>query len=198
MYLSQQIVSLVFNFVVSSQSKLSRMKRSINKRLFGLLRGAVMIILGVALLFSPEFTLVSITRLVAALLLVRGAIAGLIFFFGKNQASSSPALFECLIDVGIGLLILYNPGGTISFFVIILAIWALFGGALMAFSFNTLRRVGVTNWGLFLSSIIALSFGFVLIFEPLRGGFALATIIGAFALTYGVVNIFTVVTEKSD
>lgn len=155
-----------------------------------------MVVLGLALLFYPGVTLVSITRLVAILLLVKGAMAGLILLLSRSRRSNPSMLLELLFDVGIGLLILYNPRGTISFFVVILAIWALIGGLLMAFSFQTLRKAGLVNWGLFLNSVIALSFGLVLIFEPLRGGVALATLIGAFALVYGLVNLLTAFVPK--
>ncbi|TDO04733.1 HdeD family acid-resistance protein [Sunxiuqinia elliptica] len=164
---------------------------------FGYLRGVVMILLGLALLFSPEFTLVSIARLVATLFIVKGALAGISLLLSRGGQRNPGLLLECIIDLGIGLLVLYNPGGTVSFFVVILAIWALLGGLLMAFSFNTLRRVGVTNWGLFMSSIIALSFGLVLLFEPLQGGVALATIIGAFSLVYGIANIISVASGRT-
>ena len=160
------------------------------------MKGLIMILLGMALLFYPGFTLISMTRLVAVLLLVKGAMAGLILLLSRNQRSNPSMLLELLFDVGIGLLILYNPDGTISFFVIILAIWAIIGGLLMAFSFSTLRKAGLTSWGLFLNSIIALSFGLVLIFEPLRGGMALATLIGAFALVYGFVSLLTTGFQK--
>jgi uncharacterized membrane protein HdeD (DUF308 family) len=168
----------------------------LNKRAFGWMKGIIMILLGLALLFYPGFTLVSMTRLVAVLLLVKGAMAGLILLLSRSQRSNPSMLPELLFDVGIGLLILYNPGGTISFFVVILAIWALIGGLLMAFSFSTLRKAGLTSWGLFVNSIIALSFGLVLVFEPLRGGMALATLIGAFALVYGIVNLLSVAFQK--
>ncbi len=168
----------------------------LNKRSFGLIKGMIMILLGLALLFYPGFTLISMTRLVAVLLLVKGAMAGLILLLSRNQRNNPSMLVELLFDVGIGLLILYNPDGTISFFVIILAIWALIGGLLMVFSFSTLRKAGFTSWGLFLNSIIALSFGLVLIFEPLRGGMALATLIGVFALVYGFVDLLTSAFQK--
>lgn len=168
----------------------------LNKSSFGLIKGLIMILLGLALLFYPGFTLLSMTRLVAVLLLVKGAMAGLILLLSRNRRNNPSMLLELLFDMGIGLLILYNPDGTISFFVIILAIWALIGGLLMAFSFSTLRKAGLTSWGLFLNSIIALSFGLVLIFEPLRGGMALATLIGAFALVYGFVSLLTTVFQK--
>ncbi len=168
----------------------------LHKGSLGLMRGLIMVLLGLALLFYPGFTLVSMTRLVAVLLLVKGAMAGVILLLSRNKRSDPSMLLEMLFDVGIGLLILYNPGGTISFFVVILAIWALIGGLLMAFSFSTLRKAGLTSWGLFLNSIIALSFGLVLIFEPLRGGLALATLIGAFALVYGIVNLLSVAFQK--
>lgn len=168
-----------------------------HKRLFGLIKGALMIGLGMALLFSPEFTLISLTRLIAALLIAKGVIAGVVAISSKQNQDNTSLVLELLIDLGIGFLIIYNPGGTISFFIVILAIWALLGGLLMAYSFNSLRRVGVTSWGLFLNSIVALSFGLVLIFEPLRSGFALATIIGAFALTYGILSLLTIATRST-
>ena len=166
------------------------------KRFFSLFKGVLMAALGTALLFSPEFTLVSITRLVASLLIAKGFIAGFIVFFSRKGQVNTSLVLELLIDLGIGFLILYNPGDTISFFVVIMAIWALLGGLLMAFSFSSLRRLGITSWGLFLNSIVALSFGLILVFEPLRGGLALATIIGAFALVYGLLNMLTAATNK--
>ncbi|MGQ7869620.1 HdeD family acid-resistance protein [Sunxiuqinia sp. sy24] len=168
-----------------------------DKRSFSYVRAVVMMLLGLALLFYPGFTLLSITRFVAVLLLVKGAMSGLVLFLSKNRQGSSSFVFELLFDVGVGLLILYNPGGTISFFVIVMAIWALLGGLLMAFSFTSLRKAGINNWGLFLSSVIALSFGLVLIFEPLRSGLALATVIGVFALVYGFVSLLSVLSPKS-
>ena len=162
------------------------------RRSFDLLKGGLMILMGIALLFSPRFTLISITRLVASLLIVKGAMAGLVILFSRKGQGNASLFFELLIDLGIGLLILYNPGGTISFFVVILAIWALLGGLLLAFSFNSLRQMGISNWGLFFNSIITISFGLALLFEPLRGGLALATIIGAFALAYGLIDLLTI------
>jgi uncharacterized membrane protein HdeD (DUF308 family) len=166
------------------------------KRSYDLLKGFLMFLMGGALLFLPEFTLISVTRLVAALLIVKGAMAGFVIMFSRNGQGNGSLFFEFLIDLGIGLLILFYPGGTISFFVVILAIWALLGGLLLAFSFNSLRRLGITSWGLFFNSIVALSFGLALLFEPLRGGLALATIIGVFALVYGIVNLFTAITKN--
>jgi uncharacterized membrane protein HdeD (DUF308 family) len=166
------------------------------KRSYDLLKGILMILMGFALLLSPEFTLISLVRLVAALLIVKGILAGLVILFSRNGQGSASLFFELLIDLGIGLLILYNPGGTISFFVVIMAIWALLAGLLLAFSFNSLRRLGITSWGLFINSIVALTFGMVLLFEPLRGGLALATIIGAFALVFGIVNLLAVMSKS--
>jgi len=166
------------------------------KRTLNLLKALLMVLLGGALLFSPEYTLVSMARLIGIFLIVKGVLAGVVYFFPPAGQGRTSLLLETIIDLGIGLLILYNPGETISFFVVILAIWALMGGLLMAFSFNSLRRVGITSWGLFLNSIVALTFGLVLIFEPLRGGMALATIIGAFALVFGIINMLTVISDK--
>ncbi len=166
------------------------------KRLLNLLKGLLMILLGGALLFSPEFTMVSVARLVAAFLIVKGTLAGLVYLFSRSAQGKFSLLLELFFDMGIGLLILYNPGETISFFVVILAIWALFGGFFMAFSFNSLRRIGITSWGLFFNSIVTLTFGFALIFRPLRGGFALASVIGAFALLVGLINLMFVITGR--
>ena len=162
-----------------------------------LLKGLLMILLGAALLFFPEFTMVSVARLVAAFLIVKGTLTVFVYLFSRSAQKKSSLLFELLFDLGIGLIILYNPGKTISFFVIILAIWALIGGFFMAFSFNSLRRIGVTSWGLFFNSIVTLTFGLALIFKPLRGGFALASVIGVFALLVGLINLLFVITDRS-
>ena len=61
----------------------------------------------------------------------------------------------------------------------------------MAFSFNRLRRSGIASWILFLNSVVALSFGVVLIFEPLRSGFALASIVEMFVLLHGLLSFFS-------
>ncbi len=169
------------------------MKRLLNKRqVAGMVKGGVMILFGTALLLSPQFTLVSIVRFIGVLLLVKGILSGFVVLFSKSSGTKPSLAFEAIVDLVIGLLFLYHPGGTISFLVIVLAIWALLGGLLLSFSFNSLRRVGVTNWGLFLNSIVALSFGLALLFEPLRGGLALATVIGIFAILYGLFSLFSI------
>ena len=54
----------------------------LKKRLLNLLKGLLMVLLGGALLFSPEFTMVSVARLVAAFLIVKGTLAGLVYLSG--------------------------------------------------------------------------------------------------------------------
>ena len=163
----------------------------VQKRTMNIFKSVLMILLGSALLFFPGFTLVTVTQIVASLLIVKGMSLAIFLLLSRSAFRGPLLIFEVMVDLSIGFLILYNPVGTISFFIIILAIWALLGGMLMAFSFNGLRRIGIASWGLFINSIVALTFGLLLIFKPLRGSIALATIIGVFAFIHGVVGFFS-------
>ncbi|RKD86157.1 HdeD family acid-resistance protein [Mangrovibacterium diazotrophicum] len=155
-------------------------------------KSLLMVVLGLALLFIPEVTLVSLARLVAIFLIVQGIFVALSAFRYRRADINKYAFgLEAGVSLIVGFIILYNPGTTISFFVVVLAIWAILGGLLMAFSFNQLRKAGVTSWFLFFNSLVAMTFGLVLIFEPLRGGFALASIIGAFVLLHGLLSLFS-------
>lgn len=167
-----------------------------NRSTIDLGKSVLMVLLGLALLFLPEVTLESVARLVAVFLIVQGVFVALSAFRYRRADINKYALgLEATVSLVVGFVIVYNPGATISFFVVLLAIWAILGGLLMAFSFNELRKAGVTSWFLFFNSLVAMTFGLVLIFEPLRGGFALASIIGAFLLLHGLLSLFSAFTR---
>ena len=153
------------------------------------LRGALLLLLGVAALRWPGATLAVLVLWIGAGFLVNGAFALVAALAGRDVEGRTWMVVEGLLGIAAGLVTFMNPGITGVVLLWLLAGWAILSGIVQLVAAIRLRRVIQGELFLGLAGVVAILFGVLLIARPGAGLVALAFLLGWFAIFYGVVLI---------
>lgn len=161
------------------------------------LRGAVAIIFGLAVLSWPSFALVSLRVLVllfGVYALVDGTLA--IISTVRSIQEGTPwwsHLVEGIVGIVVGLLVLFWPGLTSLVLLYLIAAWAIIVGI-----FKIVSAIPGVDWLLMASGGVSIVLGLLLVAARSGGALAFVQIIGIFALIFGflmLVNGFEMRTQ---
>jgi len=94
-----------------------------------------------------------------------------------------------LLGVGIGWMALSRPGEVTLAFLMIFALWAIFGGVLRIVLAIRLRKEIEGEWTMIASGAISVLFGTFLITRPVAGLLSVMWMIGSFALIIGIIMV---------
>jgi uncharacterized membrane protein HdeD (DUF308 family) len=152
------------------------------------LRGVVAVIFGLLALIWPGITVLALVALFGAYCLVDGVIAiGTALFGGVAAAGRRGWLaVEGVAGVLAGIITFAWPGITTLVLLWLIAFWALVTGVMEIVAAIRLRRELQGEWLLILSGALSVLFGILLIVWPASGALALITLIGIYALIFGV------------
>ena len=145
---------------------------------------------GLAVLFWPGLTLLTLIYIFAIFVLVEG-IAALV---SGLRPTATGGRSGGLIAVGIigiiaGIATFIWPGITGLILALLIGFWAIAAGIAQIITGITLRRELQNEWLLIATGIVALFFGLILVVTPAAGALALASFIGFFALIYGALQL---------
>ncbi|HVX48084.1 MAG TPA: DUF308 domain-containing protein [Candidatus Saccharimonadales bacterium] len=154
------------------------------------LRGAAAVLFGIAAVFWPGITLVTLLYLFSAYILVSGVID---IVHGVGGISKRASWFLTLIlgfaELGVGVYLLRHPHVAFATFILLLGFMLIVRGVLegvAAFSDST----SATNRTLMIiASIVAIVAGIILLFQPASAGVAFVWILGLYALLVGPIMI---------
>ncbi len=150
------------------------------------LRGLLGIAFGLICLLVPAAAILAIVLLFSAYMLVDGVLA---IASGIKAARSGKRwgllILEGVVDIAAGAVAFLWPGITALTFVILIAIWAIFSGALMLAAAFSLK-IDHGRWWLALGGIASVIFGIVLLIAPVMGAVVLTWWLGAYAIVFGV------------
>ncbi len=154
------------------------------------LRGVVAILFGIAAVFWPGLTILTLLYLFAAFLLISG-IVGLVSGIGRLGQGSVSVLTRVLrpllglLEVGVGIYLLRHPHVTfttlillIGFILIIRGVFEVVEG-LFEEGPSTYRVIMV------LIGLLAVLAGIVMLFQPAAAGVAFVWILGIYAIVVG-------------
>src|SRR6266540_4696376 len=99
-------------------------------------------------------------------------------------------LLEGVISVAAGVFAIMRPGLTGFVLVTLIAVWAILTGAFELGAAICLWREITNEWMLALGGFVSIVLGVLLFFQPATGGLVLTLMIGAYALTFGVLLVF--------
>ena len=135
-------------------------------------------VLGVVLLFTPGVSALWIGRLLGIGLILFGAIK-LVGYFSRDLfrlAFQYDLAFGILL-ISLGVLVLLQPDGAMSFFCIVLGICVLTDGLFKIQIAMDSRQFGIRNWWLVLVlAALTCVVGVVLVFRPMTGVRALTAL----------------------
>ncbi|MDY0266074.1 MAG: DUF308 domain-containing protein [Methanimicrococcus sp.] len=161
-------------------------------RIFLLLSGLLMTLLGIVVIFTPYESLVALTLILGLLLLFSGLSEILIFIDQGKDERSGWWLAGGILSLIIGIWILFGRGSDalLAFIPTVFAVWVLFSGILRVVGSLSLRSYGVKYW--WLSTILGLLYsiaGFALLFMPLLSSMLVVYTIAISLILYGITNV---------
>lgn len=96
-------------------------------------------------------------------------------------------LLGSIVAFAAGAAVFMSPGISALTLLYVISLYFIFVGILQVISAIELRRVFTGEWLYFISGILSIIVGVLLIMRPLTGAIALAQTIGIFAIAYGLI-----------
>jgi uncharacterized membrane protein HdeD (DUF308 family) len=152
------------------------------------LRGALAVLFGVMAWIWPDLTVRVLVLLFGAYALVDGVFALYAAFTGAADRRWA-LLFEAVVGIGAGIVTFVWPDLTALTLLYIIASWAVITGLFEIVAAVQLRREIEGEVFLALGGLLSILFGVLLFVFPGEGAVALAWLIGAYAVVFGVALI---------
>lgn len=154
-----------------------------------LLGGILYALFGVLALARPASALLALAVVFATFLLVDGVFSVIRAWGAKGTDGRGWVFFAGLVSIAVALYALFGPVSTVLLFVYVIAFQAvLFGVATFMFGVS-IRKVVSGEWLLYLTGVLSVAFGTMLILAPGVGGLSVSIMIGAWALVIGLLRI---------
>ena len=152
-----------------------------------LIRGLIALALGVSALIWPKLTLGVLIRLIGVYALLDGA-AGIIA--GVRSRDVQSTLLPALVSLAVGAILLFWPGLTVKWLLIILGGFALLQGASLFFAGRGAQADDPNRTLLVASGAVLAVIGLVLIVWPGVGAVTISWLVAAVAFVIGALLTF--------
>ena len=156
-----------------------------------LLRGVIWVLFGIAVFIQPAITLVALTMLFGAFVLVDGVAAVANAIGGRGEHENWWVLLLVgLCGIAVGVLTFLTPALTALVLLYYIAFWAIGMGALQIVAAIRLRKEIEGELWLILSGVLSVAFGLLLVARPGVGALSVLWLIAFYAIVFGVTLIF--------
>jgi uncharacterized membrane protein HdeD (DUF308 family) len=163
-----------------------------------LLRGVLMVVLGLLLLVEPLGTLVALVWVFGVFAVVDGVVVLLQALLARGRPGSSWLVAEGLVSIGFGALIMLWPGVTALVLFYLLALWVLVLGVTAVIVAVTQFRARDLAWsGTLVFGLVGFLFGLLLAIKPQGTVDVILTVYGLFAFVAGVVLVVSGLATRS-
>jgi uncharacterized membrane protein HdeD (DUF308 family) len=161
------------------------------RRAWGLvvLRGAMAFLFGLFALIWPEITVLAFALLFGVYALADGIGLLVDAFRNPHRSNRGMRILGGVLGVLAGLIAIIWPGLTVAALAIIVGVWAVVTGVTEIVVAIRLRKQIEGELMLGLAGLLSAVFGILVLAWPLAGAVTIASVIGIFALVYGVVLI---------
>jgi uncharacterized membrane protein HdeD (DUF308 family) len=150
------------------------------------LRGVAAIVFGVVAVVWPGITLAALAILFGAYVVVEGVLTLASAFGERIDAGQRVArVLVGLLSLAAGVAALVWPGVTALVLVLLIGVWALVTGAVDIVAASR----APAHWGLVVLGVLAMVAGALILVRPDAGAFAVAVVIGFFAIMAGVMRL---------
>lgn len=165
-----------------------------------ILTSAILMVLGVLLIFRSEFTIMTIAYIIGAILISIGALA--IVKFVKNIKDSKKNELDVIYGLGtiiLGVLVIKNHQTIASIIPFVIGIAIIISSTTKLQYALELKEKNNSQWKItMIMSIISVACGLVLIFNPFKGAVLITRIVGVFIVIYGILDIISTITIKKN
>lgn len=154
------------------------------------LRGLLMIVLGLLLLVEPLGTLVALVWVFGVFAVIDGAVVLMQALLARGRPGSGWLIAEGVVSIGFGVVIMLWPDVTALVLFYLLALWVLVLGVVAVVVAVTQYRARDLAWaGTLVFGLIAFLFGLLLAIKPQGTVDVIVTVYGLFAFVAGVVMV---------
>ncbi len=152
-----------------------------------LIRGTLLVLFGLAAVFWPDGTWVTLVRLMGVFALLDAGFAlGFSSLVKPNDRLRKPMLWSGLFGLGLGALLLLWPEFSAGVLTTLIGIWLLIMAGFLLGMARTMRGMGLQDQLLLVIGVITAVLGLALLIKPLFFVKTLAWVIGFAALASGV------------
>ncbi len=151
-----------------------------------LLRGILTLIFGLAAIFLPHLTLLSLVLVFAVYMLADGVLGIVSALRAAAQGERWGVLvLEGVVDLIAGAVALLVPGAALLAFIVLAAAWGVISGALELYAAFRLHPGHGRAW-LIVGGVASVAWGALLALFPAAGLVVMTWWLGAYALVFGV------------
>ncbi|MFI5270546.1 MAG: HdeD family acid-resistance protein [Candidatus Saccharimonadales bacterium] len=158
----------------------------------GVLGGIATIIFGVAAVFWPGLTLLTLLYLFAAFVLITGLanmFEGLVAIGDKNSSSWVLKLLLGALQLGVGVYLLRHPHVTFATFILLIGFTLIFRGVFDIVVALANKMSATNKTLLMLAGVISFIVGIIVLYQPVSSGVAFVWLLGLYALITGPIAI---------
>jgi uncharacterized membrane protein HdeD (DUF308 family) len=155
-----------------------------------LLRGLAAVGFGVLAIIWPGVTVLWMLLIYGIYAIADGVLAIVTAIKGGSAAPRAWLVITGLAGIAAGVLTFAWPGVTALVLLFFIAGWAIVTGVMQIVAAIRLRKEIEGEWLLVAGGALSVIFGIVLFARPGEGAIALAFVIGAFAIAYGVLLVW--------
>jgi uncharacterized membrane protein HdeD (DUF308 family) len=150
------------------------------------LKGLVLLLMGIFILFNPDLALDAIIFYLGLLALVGGVAEVALAVLNRERPQWTGSLLEGLLDIGIGVLLLTKPV-VAELLPIILGIWIVASGVMLLIRAFRSRQAGQAAWmqWLLLSALL-IAIGLWVIYDPRGTLVSFTLLMGTAMLAFGL------------
>lgn len=154
------------------------------------LRGILAILFGIAAVFWPGLTILTLLYLFGAYILVSGVVD---IIHGVGGISKRSTWFLVLllgvVELGVGVYLLRHPGVTFATLVLLIGFILIIRGVFEGVAAISESHTDTNRVLMIFASLIAIAAGIILLFQPASAGVAFVWILGLYALIVGPLMI---------
>ena len=156
------------------------------KNIWTLIFGILMILGGLYALFNPLSALIAVALYLGILFIAMGI--GYVASYRTIQSGSILALG--IIDILIGILLVFNLGATAASLPFVLGLWALLVGGIQIILAIQFKKMEIPTWSWRMGAgILGVVFGLLMFIYPILGALTITILIGASLITFGAFEV---------
>jgi uncharacterized membrane protein HdeD (DUF308 family) len=156
---------------------------------WSILCGALLVVLGVLAVGSPELAAVAVSTIIAWLIILAGAVHVSLAFYAHRASSVLWKLLVGLAYVFFGVYLIAHPALGVASLTLVLASLFLVEGVFDIALFFGMRSVGGSSW-ILVDGIVTLLLGLMIYMQwPSSSNWAIGTLVGASLIVSGVTRL---------
>jgi uncharacterized membrane protein HdeD (DUF308 family) len=154
-----------------------------------IVRGIVGVVVGIIAFLWPGITIAALVVIFGVYAIFDG-ITNLVLGFSRTGAHGRWAhVLQGVVGIAAGVLTFMWPAISALVLILFIGAWAIITGVFEIVAAIRLRQVITGEWMLVLSGIVSILFGVMVFAFPLAGAVGISWILGAYAMTAGIILI---------